>query len=131
MIIRTRNAISALPLLLCSSLNAQGPLVVGDRSEADAFRWKVYAGDMSAEEYRQAYRDNQDQVLDFVENYSESTLISLGIPRKGVHMMGAVVGAAIGQDATLYLNDSKSLAIDIKDPDGNDRAVYLGVKLDW
>jgi hypothetical protein len=130
--IHTKAPLFALSLVIGSTASAQNPLLaVGEPTEVEKYHWRSIDVGMSAEEYRQAYRENQDQLTDFVEDYSESTLMALGIPRKGVHMMGAVAGAAITQEATLYLNSSKSLALDIKDAAEDDRAVYIGFKLDW
>lgn len=129
--IHTKAAILTLSFLATSALHAQEPLVVGDPSEVEKHGWNDVDTSMDLEEYRAAYRYNQRQIADFIGDYSESTLMALGIPRKGVHMMGAVAGAAVGQEATLYLNDSKTFAIDIKDAAEDDRAVYIGVKLDW
>jgi hypothetical protein len=130
--IHTKTAFVALSLLIGTSANAQNPLlVVGQPDHVEKYHWRSIDVGMSDEEYRRAYRDNQDQLLDFVEDYSESTLMAMGMPRKGVHMMGAVAGAAITQEATLYLNSSKSLALDIKNAAEDDRAIYIGFELDW
>lgn len=129
--IHTRTLLFALPLLVSLDAVAQDPLVVGGSSQVERYYWKTIDVNMSDQEYRQAYRENQSQIRDFVEDYSESTLMALGMPRKGIYMMGAVAGAAITQEATLYLNSSKSLAIDITDAAEDDRAIYLGIKLDW
>lgn len=130
--IHTKTAFVALSLLIGSSADAQNPApVVGEPVQVERYHWRPIDVSMSADEYNRAYRDNQDQLLDFVEDYSESTLMALGIPRKGVHMMGALAGAAITQDATLYLNSNKSLALDIKNAAEDDRAIYIGFKVDW
>jgi hypothetical protein len=86
---------------------------------------------MSADEYKQAYRSNQRHILKFVESYSESSLTALGIPKQGVAVLGAVAGAAVTQEATVYLNSSKSLAIDIKDAAQDDRAIFFAIKREW
>jgi len=86
---------------------------------------------MTAGDYRSSYRHNQRIVRDFVKSYSESTLTSIGIPETGVKLMGAAAGLAAGQDARLYLNKSKIMALELKDATESDRAVFIGIKLDW
>ena len=86
---------------------------------------------MSAGEYKGSYRHNQRIVRDFVKSYSESTLSSIGIPKTGVKLMGAAAGLAAGQDARLYLNKSKIMALELRDATENDRAVFFGIKMDW
>jgi len=86
---------------------------------------------MSEGDYRNSYRHNQRIVRDFVKSYSESTLTSMGIPKTGVRLMGAAAGMAAGQDARLYLNKSKIMALELKDATANDRAVFFGIKMDW
>ena len=89
------------------------------------------SGEMSEGDYRKSYRHNQRIVRDFVKSYSESTLASIGVPKTGVKLMGAAAGLAAGQDAKLYLNDSKIMALELKDATENDRAVFFGIKFDW
>jgi hypothetical protein len=86
---------------------------------------------MSAGDYRNSYRHNQRIVRDFFKSYSESTLTSIGISKTGVKFMGAAAGMAAGQDARLYLNKSKIMAIEVKDATENDRAVFFGINMDW
>ena len=86
---------------------------------------------MSAGEYRGSYRHNQRIVRDFVKSYSESTLDSIGVPKMGVKLMGAAAGLATGQDAKLYLNKSKIMALELKDATEDDRAVFFGIKMNW
>jgi len=97
----------------------------------DRQEWQSVSGDMSAGDYRSSYRHNQRIVRDFVKSYSESTLTSIGIPKTGVNLMGAAAGLAVGQDARLYLNKSKIMALELRDATENDRAVFFGIKMDW
>jgi len=97
----------------------------------DRHEWQSVTGEMSEGDYRNSYRHNQRIVRDFVKSYSESTLTSMGIPKTGVRLMGAAAGMAAGQDARLYLNKSKIMALELKDATANDRAVFFGIKMDW
>jgi Tfp pilus assembly protein PilP len=108
-----------------SGVNASQP---GDQ---DQFQLRSVDATMTADEYEQAYRTNQHRILKFVESYSETTLTALGIPKKGVEVLGAVAGAAVTQNGTVYLNSGKSLAIDIKDAAQDDRAIIFAFKRKW
>jgi hypothetical protein len=101
-----------------------------DREPAH-YEWQSVNGDMTASEYRQSYRHNQRIVRDFVKNYSESTLTSMGVPKTGVKVLGAAAGLAAGKDARLYLNDSKIMALELRDATEDDRALFFGISLDW
>jgi hypothetical protein len=46
-------------------------------------------------------------------------------------VLGAVAGAAVTQNGTVYLNSGKSLAIDIKDAAQDDRAIIFAFKRKW
>jgi hypothetical protein len=85
---------------------------------------------MSLHEYEGMYSRNQKVVLKNLRSYSENTLVSIGIPRQGINLMGAALGLAFS-DSKLNLNESKTLALEIKDARDSDRSFYLGVNLDW
>jgi len=123
-----------LPVTLCVLFSA--PLIAGGVNEnriklVQEVELLPVNADMTAAEYRQASHYNRNNVRDFVETYSRNTLLSLGVPKQGVNMLGAMAGAAIGKDATLYLSDNKSLAINIRDAKQDKRAIFFGYKLKW
>ena len=123
--------ISAFLLAASTSLCA-ADRHAGSNDRAPArHEWQSVSGDMSASEYRQSYRHNQRIVRDFVKNYSESTLTSMGVPKTGVRVLGAAAGLAAGKDARLYLNDSKIMALELRDATEDDRALFFGISLDW
>ena len=122
MIHTTTRIISALILLITSTQYALG---------GDNLNWREFDASMSDEEYEDAYRDNQRFLRKFVTNYSESALTSIGVPKAGIDLMGAAAGLAVGQNARFYLNDSKLFAVELKDATEDDRAVILGIKVDW
>ena len=125
-----RRGISAVCLLTCIPFYSAG-VVAKQPNEPEHLQLRSVNATMTADEYKRAYRSNQRQILKFVESYSESTLMSLGIPKMGVEALGAVAGAAVTQEATVYLNSSKSLAIDIKDAAQDDRAIFFAIKHEW
>ena len=97
----------------------------------DSLHWREFDASMSDEEYRDACRDNQRYIRKFLTTYSKATMTSMGVPKAGVNFMGAAAGLAAGQDAKFYLNDSKLFAVELKDATEEDRAIFLGVKVDW
>lgn len=113
-----------IPFLLGTSTTAQS----GDDEQ---LQLRQVDATMSADEYRQAYRTNERRIRRFVKTYSENALMSLGIPKQGVRVLGAVAGAAVTQDATFYLNSGKSMAIDVKDAVQDDRAIFFAIKHKW
>jgi len=122
---------SAFLLAACCSVCAADRGSETSGHKPDRHEWQTVSGNMSAGEYRNSYRHNQRIVRDFVKSYSEGTLTSIGVPKPGVRLMGAAAGLAVGQDARLYLNDSKIMALELKDATEDDRAVFFGIKLDW
>jgi hypothetical protein len=100
--------------------------------DVDRYQLQSVDSNMSAEDYRRVYRDNQHRVSKFITHYSEQSLLSLGLPKSGIRVAGALAGAALtNQDATLYLNSGKSLAIDIKDAGQDDRTIFFAIKHSW
>ena len=97
----------------------------------DRFSLQPVDATMTADEYQDACRNNQQHIRKFIESYSENTLASWGVPKKGIGVLGAVAGAAVTQQATLYLNSDKSLAIDVQDMAQDDRAIFFAIKHSW
>ena len=120
--IHTTQTISALTLLMVSTQSAMAD---------NDLRWREFDPNMSNEEYEDSCRDNQRFIRKFITGYSENALTSVGVPKAGVDFMGVAAGLAAGQNARFYLNDSKLFAVEIKDATQDDRAVFLGVSLDW
>ena len=118
-------------MLLSTPAWAAEPLDAGGETVWQRHQLRNVDASMGEAEYRQASRKNQKQIRRFIEDYSESSLTSLGIPRKGIQLFGAVAGVAVTQNATFYLNKSKFLAVEIKDAAADDRSVFLGFKIDW
>ena len=92
--------------------------------------WRNVDTTMSADEYETAYRHNQRMVRDTLKSYSKEALASFGVPEAGVELMGAAVGMAV-RDARFHLNESKTLALELKDVADDNRALFLGIKMDW
>jgi hypothetical protein len=125
-----RRGIATLCILGGMPLYSAG-IAANQSGEAEHFQLRSVDATMTADEYEQAYKSNQRHILKFVKAYSENTLSALGVPKFGVEALGAVAGAAVTQESTVYLNAGKSLAIDIKDAAQDDRAIYFAIKRKW
>lgn len=128
--IRTTFVVSVLLLAIPSIGHA------GDRRPASTdpvFQQRLFHSvdrQVSSQEYKELYRHNQKYVRDTLRSYSEQALVSIGIPEKTVNYMGAALGL-VTNGAKLDLNESRTLAIELKDVGTQERALYFGVNLDW
>lgn len=86
---------------------------------------------LSPREYEEISDRNRRMVLKNLKSFSGSTLESIGIPKQGINIVGATLGAVYNNGTKLNLNKSKTLALEVKDMMGSDRALFLGVKLGW
>ena len=66
-----------------------------------------------------------------VINYLESKLSSLGVPRTAMTLTGAALIFAVGQDAKLDLNESKTMSLQFQDLREADRAILYRLKYSW
>ncbi len=130
-LIRIQATISALALLGCAQLHAEEAIFSVGESSLTKPHWQTYTNDLSDQEYRSISRHNQRRVRNFFESYSENTLLAMGIPKTGVKVIGVAAGLAASQDATLYLNKSRFLALEFKDLVKDKRTVFFGIKMDW
>ena len=120
-----------LVLTAGSAVAAENSGLATDSQSENPPEWRLYETSMSPTQYREACRQNQDLVLDYVKRYSKDTLASVGIPKAGINLMGTAAGLAAGQDARFYLNKSKLFALEVKDATGADRSLMFGIKVDW
>ena len=63
--------------------------------------------------------------------FLHNALKSVGVPKQGIEIVGATLGAVYNNGAKMNLNKSKTLALEVKDMMGSDRALFFGVKLGW
>jgi len=84
----------------------------------------------SLQDNEKIYRRNQRYLRDALKSYSKQTFRSIGLSEQTADLMGATLGLAT-QGAKLNLNESKSLAIELKNVVTHDPALYFGYKLDW
>ena len=85
----------------------------------------------SPQEYEEVSSRNRRMVLKNLKSFSGNALKSIGVPKQGIDIVGATLGAVYNNGAKMDLNKSKTLALEVKDMVGSDRALFLGVKLGW
>lgn len=85
---------------------------------------------LSPREYEAIYSHNRRLVLNNLRSYSQNALESIGMPEHGINLMGAALGLAVN-GPRLNLNNSKTLALEVKDASTSERALYIGVELKW
>jgi hypothetical protein len=86
--------------------------------------------DMSPHEYEQLYSHNQKQVLKNLRTYSKNALQMIGVPERGITLVGASLGLLF-HDPSINLNRSKTLALEMKNAEDSDRSLHFRVKLVW
>ena len=97
------------------------------------FRQQQLRGvDMNAapHEYESLTRRNQKILKNTVMSYTSNTLKSIGMPEQGIALVSNAVGI-LTQGVKLNLNESKSLALELRDVNDSERTLYFGVTLDW
>jgi len=103
--------------------------------DSDKFQWREVTDDVSVSEYRETYRHNQRVLRSTVRLYSESVADSIGLPKKARQFTGVAAGVAASlvsnSDLKFRLNDKKTFALEVRDPNDNDRALFLNYKLEW
>ena len=124
----TRSTKLMLAVLLAVSpvIRAQDSFLTSLRHETDQYQWQQVGAGMAPERYRKALRHNRRLALDTLSD----TIVSFGVPKMGVNLMGAAVALAV-DDLNLPLNKSKTLALKIEDATDEDRSALLQVKFDW
>jgi hypothetical protein len=99
--------------------------------DRDTRQWRSTDGNMSPEDYRQAYQHNQHVLFDQLKSFSENALHSIGVSKTGTEYLGAAASLAVNQGAKLHLNESRNLALEFTDIGKDERAVIFGFSLDW
>jgi hypothetical protein len=115
-----------------------GTFTLGDDTESklpnlgneQSYYWRQINYQMSPQEYRDASKHNQRVVTKVARSYLEEQIKSLGVPIKEAAMAGAAVNFAV-DGGTFNLNESKTLALEFKDPIASGREMFLKFKVDW
>jgi hypothetical protein len=99
-------------------------------SESQQSPWRTIDAGMSPADYRQAYRQNQRLVVDFVEFHSKRALASTGISERAIGLVGTAALLPL-RNTRFHLNSSKTMAVEFQDVTDNDRALLLEFKRKW
>ena len=105
----------------------------GPESHQWGFRQQQLQGvDMNAthDEYETLTKRNQKILENTLRSYSNNTLKSIGMPEQGVAFVGSAVGL-LTHGMKLNLNESNTLALELKDVNDSEPTLYFGVTLDW
>ena len=81
--------------------------------------------------YENSDKYNSQLLRGAVMDYLESKLTSVGIPHSAMTLTGAALIFAIGQDARLNLNESKTMSLQFQDLKDADRAILYRLKYSW
>ena len=129
MILKT--LLSVLLLMMSAVVGAQERDTTGSAAAPEYSPWRTVSVDMSADEYKQAYRKNRRFLRRVFKSHATATLVSLGVPEKGIGMLGAAAALALSQEAKLPLNRNRTLAVHFSDMSQEERAVQVGYTLRW
>ena len=123
---RIRKLVLAVLLAVSPAIHAQDSFLSSLQHETNRNQWQQVGADMSPGEYRKALRHNRR----LARNTLTDTIVSFGVPKMGVNLMGAAVALAV-DDLKLPLNKSKTLTLKIDDATKEKRSALLQVKFDW
>ena len=98
--------------------------------EVQRSQWRAVDSEMSRQEYKNAYRKNRRILVKTVSNYLEQQFTALGVPEMGVNLAAKTIGFAVS-GAKINLNESKTMALEVRDVTQENRGIYFKVKLDW
>jgi hypothetical protein len=136
-VIRTITVVSAFLLATNSIVHAEDRASSLVNLGLKPYQWgferqQMYGVDMnmSPREYEEIYSRNRRFARKALMSYSKDALESIGMPEQGVNLMGTALGLVIN-GPRLDLNKSKTLALEFRDAGDPERALYLGVDLDW
>lgn len=127
----TRTLAAAALLCIAATGMAEHDLSpVGELFQPGDNRWQDIDSGMSAEDYQSSSRRNLRLVRKSAKHFILQASSSAGIPEQGVALTGAALGLVL-EGAKFNLNESKTMALELDDVTGEDRAISLRFKLDW
>ena len=88
-------------------------------------------GTMTHQEYRSAVRHNQRMIRRLTRDYVEDRLASMGMSERAVSLTGATMGFLVEGGGKVSLNNSDTLALEVKDFAEGDRAMLFRYKVNW
>ena len=126
-----KKILSLILLVLSSGTQAEILKInVPQLYETQQSQWRSVDKEMSRQEYKNVYRYNRRVLMNSVSTYLEQQFTSLGVPEMGVSLAAKTIGFAVS-GAKINLNESKTMALEVRDVTHEDRGVYFKVKLDW
>ena len=129
---RLVNFVVILSLVIIAPLSARDTdYSLPDLSGPVKFQWQHTDPLMSGDEYKQAARYNKRLLRRAVKHYLESAFLSLGASENTLKLTGAALGFAIMRGAKFNLNASKTMALELKDVDDDDRAIFYKYQFSW
>lgn len=129
MILKT--LLSVVLLVTSAAVGAQQPGADNASAAPDSVSWHAVSTAMSQEEYTQVYRENRRFLRNLAKSGARATLVSLGVSKNIVGVLGTAAALALDDDAKLKLNRSKTLALEFTDMADEERAVLIGYTLHW
>ena len=129
--------LSILTLIISARVYADGMIMPGedyvlpDLYQLKPMQWQHVDDQNSESQFVSAMNTNGTLLQGAVINYLESKLSSLGVPHTAMTLTGAALIFAIGQDAKLDLNESKTMSLQFQDLREADRAILYRMKYSW
>ena len=102
-----------------------------DLSQMKTIDWLHIDSQKDSSGYERSDNYNKQMLRGVVMDYLESRLASLGVPHSAMTLTGAALIFAIGQDARLNLNESKTMSLQFQDINDTDRAILYRLKYSW
>jgi len=102
-----------------------------DLNQMKSIDWRHQDSQKVSSGYESSDNYNTELLRGAVMDYLESKLTSVGIPHSAMTLTGAALIFAIGQDARLNLNESKTMSLQFQDIKDADRAILYRLKYSW
>lgn len=102
-----------------------------DLNQMKSIDWLHMDSQKNSSGYESSDKYNSQLIRGAVMDYLESKLTSVGIPHSAMTLTGAALIFAIGQDAKLNLNESKTMSLQFQDIKDADRAILYRLKYSW
>lgn len=127
----TKCLISVLMLAGSSAVHAEArDTIPAEPAQVPDYQWRIVTPDMTPNELTRNTSHNQRLLGNSLRTYSENLFTSLGMSRSEINILGTAVGLAV-HDARYHLDDSKILALELRDIAEGERSLFFGINVDW
>ena len=106
-------------------------ILLPDLNQMNSIDWLHMDSQKDNSGYETSDKYNSTLLRGAVMDYLESKLTSVGIPHSAMTLTGAALIFAIGQDAKLNLNESKTMSLQFQDVKDANRAILYRLKYSW